>query len=99
MLSAALTHSTGEGFIWAAVFVALSLYTLLAVVCLGSVIREAWFSRDIRLGRLWPVLIRMTTPKWTLLRPWVWFLTAVPGLLEALQTQAWRQEARSAEEG
>ncbi len=86
-------------FSWwrAALFTALSLYCLVAVVCLGGVIGEAWHSRDIRRGRMWPLLIRMTTPKWTLLRPWVWFLTAVPLLLETLQTQALRQEARSAE--
>lgn len=101
VVGAALTDSSGDAaFSWgtAAVFTALSLYSLLAVVCLGGVIGEAWHSRDIRLGRTWPVFIRMTTPKWMLLRPWVWFLIAVPLLLETLQTQAWRQEARSEEQ-
>jgi hypothetical protein len=96
-LGAALTSQHLEGFFWAAVLIALGLYSLLAVVCLGGVIGEAWHSRDIRRGRTWPVLIRMTTPKWVLLRPWVWFLTAAPLLLETLQTQAWREEARFAE--
>ena len=93
-MGAALTHQSGDAaFSWgaAALFTALSLYSLLAVICLGGVIGEAWHSRDIRRGRTWPVLIRMTTPKWMLLRPWVWFLTAAPLLLETLQTQAWRE--------
>ncbi|MDB5045617.1 MAG: hypothetical protein JWQ08_1667 [Deinococcus sp.] len=83
-----------ETAVLSAVFAGFFLYFLLGTVCLIGVIRDAWYSRDIRLGRTWPVLIGMTTPKWMLLRPWVWFLAAVPLLLETLQAQAQRKEGQ-----
>lgn len=73
----------------------LGVYCAVLTACLGGVSARAWQAVDIRTHRLWPVLVRLTTPT-RRIRGRAALMSAVPHLLELLQAQAERAERSAA---